>query len=163
LRRCKGCQLTITADSLKHNHNQTKHDQTNTKNSEVRHAYGRTALLLSGGGSLGSFHIGVVKALFEHRMLPRVLAGSSVGSIVAGIIATRTDDELTDMIGRIREVCVFGFRCFGFARCFFGVVLLGVWSCWSCCVCVSTNTSLKPPSTRPPPPRPTQNVTTQQT
>lgn len=24
---------------------------------EVRHAYGRTALLLSGGGSLGSFHI----------------------------------------------------------------------------------------------------------
>lgn len=37
---------------------------------------------------------GVVKALFEQRMLPRVLAGSSVGSIVAGIVATRTDDEL---------------------------------------------------------------------
>ena len=28
---------------------------------ETRHAYGRTALLLSGGGSLGSFHLGVVK------------------------------------------------------------------------------------------------------
>lgn len=39
---------------------------------------------------------GVVKALFEHRMLPRVLAGSSVGSIVAGIVATRTDDELSE-------------------------------------------------------------------
>lgn len=39
---------------------------------------------------------GVVKALFEHRMLPRVLAGSSVGSIVAGLVATRTDDELRE-------------------------------------------------------------------
>lgn len=47
---------------------------------------------------------GVVKALFEHRMLPRVLAGSSVGSIVAGIIATRTDDELVDMITKMDEV-----------------------------------------------------------
>jgi predicted acylesterase/phospholipase RssA len=37
-----------------------------------------------------------VKALFEHRMLPRVMAGSSVGSIVAGIVATRTDDELRE-------------------------------------------------------------------
>ena len=35
----------------------------------------------SGGGSLGAFHLGVVKALLEHHMLPRVLAGSSVGSI----------------------------------------------------------------------------------
>lgn len=37
-----------------------------------------------------------MKALFEHRMLPRVMAGSSVGSIVAGIVATRTDDELRE-------------------------------------------------------------------
>ncbi|KXZ42481.1 hypothetical protein GPECTOR_142g702 [Gonium pectorale] len=48
---------------------------------ETRHTFGRTALLLSGGGGLGTFHIGVVKALFEQRLLPRVLAGSSVGSI----------------------------------------------------------------------------------
>ncbi|EFN56547.1 hypothetical protein CHLNCDRAFT_144196 [Chlorella variabilis] len=50
---------------------------------ETRHAFGRTALVLSGGGSLGAFHLGVVKALLEHGMLPRVLAGSSVGSIGA--------------------------------------------------------------------------------
>ena len=35
----------------------------------------------SGGGSLAAFHLGVVKALLEHHMLPRVLAGSSVGSV----------------------------------------------------------------------------------
>ena len=101
---------------------------------ETRHAFGRTALVLSGGGALGAFHIvslfwmcllsclrsngcmllghcvpcrivpanlsyeasegcscthlttpclvqGVVKALREQGLLPRVIAGSSVGSI----------------------------------------------------------------------------------
>lgn len=43
---------------------------------ETRHAFGRTALVLSGGGPLGAFHLGAVRALLEHRMLPRVLAGS---------------------------------------------------------------------------------------
>ncbi|KAF6256280.1 acyl transferase/acyl hydrolase/lysophospholipase [Scenedesmus sp. NREL 46B-D3] len=71
---------------------------------ETRHAYGRTALLLSGGGGLGSFHIGVVKALFEHTMLPRVVAGSSVGSIVAGMIATRTDDELRETFRKLDNI-----------------------------------------------------------
>ncbi|GIL45032.1 hypothetical protein Vafri_1986 [Volvox africanus] len=70
---------------------------------ETRHTFGRTALLLSGGGGLGTFHIGVVKALFEQRLLPRVLAGSSVGSIVCGIIATRTDAELRDLFSRLDE------------------------------------------------------------
>jgi hypothetical protein len=46
---------------------------------------------------------GVVKALFEARMLPRVLAGSSVGSIVAGIIATRTDDELAETFAKLES------------------------------------------------------------
>ncbi|KAG2422528.1 hypothetical protein HXX76_015956 [Chlamydomonas incerta] len=70
---------------------------------ETRHTFGRTALLLSGGGGLGTFHIGVVKALFERQLLPRVLAGSSVGSIVCGIIATKTDAELRDLFSRLDE------------------------------------------------------------
>eukprot|EP00191_Tetraselmis_sp_GSL018_P021195 CAMPEP_0177585320 /NCGR_PEP_ID=MMETSP0419_2-20121207/4418_1 /TAXON_ID=582737 /ORGANISM="Tetraselmis sp., Strain GSL018" /LENGTH=792 /DNA_ID=CAMNT_0019075021 /DNA_START=442 /DNA_END=2820 /DNA_ORIENTATION=+ len=61
---------------------------------ETRHTFGRTALVLSGGGSLGAFHLGTVKALLEHGLLPRVLAGSSVGSIISSLIATRTDEEL---------------------------------------------------------------------
>lgn len=65
---------------------------------ETRHAFGRTALVLSGGGSLGAFHLGVVKALLEHGMLPRVLAGSSVGSIVCALVSTRTDSELGAML-----------------------------------------------------------------
>ncbi|CAD6236679.1 unnamed protein product [Miscanthus lutarioriparius] len=61
---------------------------------ETRHAFGRTALLLSGGASLGSFHVGVVKTLVEHKLLPRIISGSSVGSIMCSIVATRSWPEL---------------------------------------------------------------------
>ncbi|KAL5546465.1 hypothetical protein UlMin_006152 [Ulmus minor] len=61
---------------------------------ETRHAFGRTALLLSGGASLGAFHVGVVKTLVEHKLLPRIIAGSSVGSIMCSLVATRSWPEL---------------------------------------------------------------------
>mmetsp|Transcript_795 Transcript_795/g.1203 ORF Transcript_795/g.1203 Transcript_795/m.1203 type:complete len:869 (-) Transcript_795:244-2850(-) len=61
---------------------------------ETRHAYGRTALLLSGGAFLGFYHMGVVKALWLEGLLPRVISGASAGSIITGIIGTHTDDEL---------------------------------------------------------------------
>uniref|UniRef100_J3L4B7 PNPLA domain-containing protein n=3 Tax=Mesangiospermae TaxID=1437183 RepID=J3L4B7_ORYBR len=61
---------------------------------ETRHAFGRTALLLSGGASLGCFHVGVVKTLVEHKLLPRIISGSSVGSIMCSIVATRSWPEL---------------------------------------------------------------------
>lgn len=32
---------------------------------ETRHAYGRTAILLSGGATFGKFHFGLLKALYE--------------------------------------------------------------------------------------------------
>jgi len=61
---------------------------------ESRHALGKTALLLSGGASLGMYHFGVLKTLFQHELLPRIISGSSAGAIVAGIIAVRTSEEL---------------------------------------------------------------------
>ncbi|XP_020585889.1 triacylglycerol lipase SDP1-like [Phalaenopsis equestris] len=61
---------------------------------ETRHAFGRTALLLSGGASLGAFHVGVVKTLVENKLLPRIIAGSSVGSIMCAIVATRPWPEI---------------------------------------------------------------------
>ncbi|XP_077219463.1 patatin-like phospholipase family protein isoform X1 [Tasmannia lanceolata] len=61
---------------------------------ETRHAFGRTALLLSGGASMGAFHVGVVKTLVENKLLPRIIAGSSVGSIMCSVVATRSWPEL---------------------------------------------------------------------
>ena len=60
-----------------------------------RHAFGRTALVLSGGGALGAFHLGMVRTLLMDGLLPRVLAGSSVGSIICSLVATRTDADLS--------------------------------------------------------------------
>lgn len=82
---------------------------------ETRHAYGRTALLLSGGAFLGYYHVGVVQELFRAGLLPRVISGASAGSLITAIIGydgdisrtewfdiltsyrTRTDEELEDL------------------------------------------------------------------
>ena len=39
----------------------------------MRQAYGRSALMLSGGGGLGVYHIGVIKAMFDAELLPRII------------------------------------------------------------------------------------------
>jgi len=62
--------------------------------SRASHCFGRSALMLSGGGQLGNFHMGVIKALTEQNLLPSVISGSSAGSIFAALVGTFTDDEL---------------------------------------------------------------------
>jgi NTE family protein len=59
--------------------------------------YGRTALMLSGGATLGFHHLGVVKALFEADLLPGVITGASMGAMIAAGVCSRTDAELTEL------------------------------------------------------------------
>jgi len=61
-------------------------------------SYGRPAFLLSGGATLGVFHFGVIKALWEKGLLPQVIAGSSIGAIIAGILGVHTDAEIPEML-----------------------------------------------------------------
>jgi predicted acylesterase/phospholipase RssA len=61
-------------------------------------SFGRSALLLSGGASLGLFHLGVIQELMAEGVLPRVITGSSAGSIIAGILATHTDEEFEALL-----------------------------------------------------------------
>ncbi|KAG0230565.1 hypothetical protein BGW42_000869 [Actinomortierella wolfii] len=63
----------------------------------TRQAFGRTALLLSGGATMGLIHLGVIKSLWENQLLPRIISGSSCGSIIAAILCTRTDEEIPSM------------------------------------------------------------------
>jgi NTE family protein len=72
------------------------------------HCFGRTALMLSGAGALGPFHVGVIKALVDEDLLPNVISGSSAGALVAGIIGTRTDDALHQVFQPRSIVAVFG-------------------------------------------------------
>lgn len=60
--------------------------------------YGRTALCLSGGATFAYYHFGVVKALLEEDLLPDVITGTSGGALVAGLVATRTNEELKQLL-----------------------------------------------------------------
>lgn len=66
----------------------------------ARQAFGRSAVLFSGGATFGMSHIGVVKALHEARLMPRIVSGASAGSIVAAVFCTHTDDELPTVLER---------------------------------------------------------------
>lgn len=64
----------------------------------ARQAFGRSALSLSGGATFGMNHVGVLKALFEAKLLPRIISGASAGSIVCAVVCTRTDEEIPELL-----------------------------------------------------------------
>lgn len=51
----------------------------------------RIALVLGGGGLKGFAHIGVLRALEEHGIVPDVYAGTSIGALIAAAYLTGTD------------------------------------------------------------------------
>lgn len=68
------------------------------------HIFGRSGLLLSGGATLGFFHLGVVKALSEQELLPDVLSGASMGALVACGTGVRTDEEIKELFADPRVI-----------------------------------------------------------
>jgi len=66
--------------------------------------FGRSALLLSGGATLGFHHLGVVKALFEHGLLPDILSGASTGAMIAAGIGARDDAEVSELFANTDQM-----------------------------------------------------------
>ncbi len=62
------------------------------------HCFGRSAFMMSGSGSLFYFHIGVVNALVKENLLPSCISGSSGGSFVGALLATRSGEELHELL-----------------------------------------------------------------
>jgi len=59
----------------------------------------KLALVLSGGGARGFAHIGVLKALEEHRIPIHLIVGCSIGSLIGGFYAAGYNvDQLTRII-----------------------------------------------------------------
>jgi predicted acylesterase/phospholipase RssA len=58
------------------------------------HCFGRSALALSGGSGLIYFHHGVVQALLDAGLLPKVISGSSAGAWMCAQLGTLRDEEL---------------------------------------------------------------------
>ena len=53
--------------------------------------------MMSGSGTLLYFHLGVAKALWEQRLLPDVISGSSGGAFVGSVICASTTEELDEL------------------------------------------------------------------
>lgn len=70
---------------------------------ESKRKYGRTAITMSGGGTFGMMGIGVFATLLEHELCPKIVAGSSGGSIVCSIVCSKTPDELKSILSNIFE------------------------------------------------------------
>ena len=61
---------------------------------QVSVTYGRTALCLSGGATLGYFHLGVMKALWEQGLLPLIITGTSSGAMMASMVNIQNNKDL---------------------------------------------------------------------
>ncbi|MCJ1336254.1 hypothetical protein MMC09_001530 [Bachmanniomyces sp. S44760] len=71
------------------------------KNSLSKHLHrnlGRTALCLSGGASFAFYHLGIARALLDNSLLPDVITGTSGGALIAALVATRTNEELKQLL-----------------------------------------------------------------
>ena len=70
----------------------------------------RIALVFGGGGLKGFAHIGVLKALDERGVRPSLVAGSSIGSLIAAadvgesLQSAAAEDE-GDTVGKLRGQC----------------------------------------------------------
>ncbi len=53
----------------------------------------KTGLVLSGGGTRGFAHLGIIAALYEKGIIPDVISGTSVGAIVGAFIASGKSPE----------------------------------------------------------------------
>lgn len=67
---------------------------------EQRPPFERIALLLQGGGALGSYQGGVYQALAEANLHPDWVAGISIGAVNAALIAGNPPEK---RVGKLRE------------------------------------------------------------
>jgi TAG lipase / lysophosphatidylethanolamine acyltransferase len=65
---------------------------------DTRQAFGRSALVLQGGSIFGLTHLGVVKALHLRGLLPRIIAGTATGALIAALVGVHTEDELLEFL-----------------------------------------------------------------
>lgn len=80
------------------NTNQISIDEKRSLFKRMHANFGRTALCLSGGAAFAYYHFGVIKALLEADLVPDVITGTSGGALVASLVATRTNDELKQLL-----------------------------------------------------------------
>ncbi|MDQ6615375.1 MAG: patatin-like phospholipase family protein [Actinomycetota bacterium] len=71
----------------------------NDSNSAIDPSRYRTAIVLQGGGALGAYEFGVLKALYDQRpgFQPAVVAGISIGAITAAVLGGAPSDPIASL------------------------------------------------------------------
>jgi len=69
-----------------------------------------TGLVLSGGGFRGLAHIGILKALEEHKITPSHISGTSAGAVVGALYASGL--RWNEILNFFKEVDIFSIRNF---------------------------------------------------
>ncbi|WP_148861389.1 DUF3336 domain-containing protein [Marinobacter fonticola] len=71
---------------------------------QAEKVFGQPALMLSGGAAFGIYHLGVTRALWRQHLLPDVIAGSSMGAIIAASVCSRNNTELAEFFDHPERV-----------------------------------------------------------
>ncbi|GME90627.1 unnamed protein product [Ambrosiozyma monospora] len=70
---------------------------------QTRKNYGRVAITMSGGGCFGLLEIGVFATLLEMDLLPKIVSGSSSGSIFSSIMCAKTTPEVLELLSTLAD------------------------------------------------------------
>lgn len=70
---------------------------------DTRQSFGRSALVLHGGTMFGLCHIGTVKALHSNGLLPHIISGATVGAIVAALVCSCPEKDLSLVLENISK------------------------------------------------------------
>jgi NTE family protein len=93
-------------------------DDRSTDVGEIERASGvrpSIGLALSGGAARGFAHIGVIRTLLAHGLRPDVIAGTSVGAIIAAVYAAGFLDDFEAWASALNRRRVFGYLDFSLA------------------------------------------------
>lgn len=70
---------------------------------DAKTTLGATALCLHGGSLFGLCHVGVVKSMIDWGLLPNVVVGSGVGSVVGGLVCCLERDNLIEILSNLHK------------------------------------------------------------
>ena len=74
------------------------------------------ALVLSGGGARGMAHIGVIDEIIKSGYQITSIAGTSIGSLIAGVYVSGKMDEFKDWVTQVTKFDVFKFMDFAISK-----------------------------------------------
>jgi NTE family protein len=104
---CESLEISAVLDNLIGRSQQDGHDRDKVGLGSIRRPV--IGLALGGGAARGFAHIGVVRTLLAHGIVPNVVVGTSIGGVVGGAYAAGQLDALEDWARSLQPRNIFGY------------------------------------------------------